>query len=180
MDIFHYVIVPQFKRNKYRTDNDEAKKRYCNPLPSNDMFNGFSAIDRQTELTDDDGSLTGYAKTISVNEDPFFTAPVDGVECQSEGSTPEGGTARTSPYDYVTSVVYPDDAQFAKPIDPALGRTCGRGTVVDPNWDSECSNQACFGVPLYRLYQTGSEHAASRVSRVHPHGGDRTFASARP
>jgi hypothetical protein len=32
---------------------------------------------------------------------------------------------------------------------------------VDPNWDSQCSNQACFGVPLYRLFQTGSEHAAS-------------------
>ena len=60
-------------------------------------------IDRQTELSDDDGSLTGYAKTTSVNEDPFFAAPVDGIECQSEGSTPEGGTARTSPYDYVTS-----------------------------------------------------------------------------
>jgi hypothetical protein len=161
-DIFHYVIVPQFGKNKYTTDNEQAKARYCNPLPSIEMFNGFSAIDRQTELTDDDGSLTGYANTISVNEDPFFTTPVEGIECQSEGSTPEGGTARTSPYDYVTSVVYPDDAQFSEPLPPAQGRTCGRGTEVDKNWDAECSTEACFGVPLYRLYQTGSERKASK------------------
>jgi hypothetical protein len=153
-DIFHYVIVPQFEKNKYTTDNEQAKARYCNPLPSNDMFKGYSAIDRQTELTDDDGSLTGYAKTTSVNEDPFFAAPFDGVECKSEKSAPEGGTARTSPYDYVTTVVYPDDAQFGAPP------LCGRGT--DPNWDSECSNEACFGVPLYRLYQTGSERLANK------------------
>jgi hypothetical protein len=38
----------------------------------------------------------------------------------------------------VTTVVYPDAG-------------------CDPNWDSQCSNPGCFGVPLYRLYQTGSE-----------------------
>jgi len=165
-DVFHYVIVPQFDKNKYTTDKSQVAARYCAP-PSgfsfDRMFDGFSAIDRQTELTDDDGSLTGYAKTISVNEDPFFTSPIEGIECQSEGATPEGGTARTSPYDYVTSVIYPDDAQFAEPLAPAPGRTCGRGKTLDPNWDSECSNQSCFGVPLYRLYQTGSEHAAGRL-----------------
>jgi hypothetical protein len=163
-DIFHYVIVPQFEKNKYTTDKGQVAARYCPPPPGfsfDRMFDGFSAIDRQTELSDDDGSLTGYAKTTSVNEDPFFAAPVDGIECQSEGATPEGGTARTSPYDYVTSVVYPDDAQFAEPLDPEPGRTCGRGKTLDPNWDSECSNQSCFGVPLYRVYQTGSEHAAN-------------------
>jgi hypothetical protein len=116
------------------------------------MFNGFSAIDRQTVLTDDDGSLTGYAKTISVNEDKFFTAPIEGIECQSDGDTVEGGTARMSPYDYVTTVVYPDSAQK---VSPPL---CG-----DTNWDSECSNQTCFGVPLYRLYQTGSEQKGGKV-----------------
>jgi len=57
-------------------------------------------------------------------------------------------------------VVYPDDAQFAEPLAPDPGRTCGRKKTLDPNWDSECSNESCFGVPLYRLYQTGSEHAA--------------------
>jgi hypothetical protein len=163
-DIFHYVIVPQFDKNKYTTDNEQAKARYCNPLPSNDMFQGFSAIDRQTVLTDDDGSLTGYAKTTSVSEDPFFAAPVDGGECKSEGSNPNEGTARTSPYDYVTTVVYPDDAQFAELPPPGRDKTCGRGVPLDPNWDSTCTNQKCFGVPLYRLYQTGSEHREKKAS----------------
>jgi hypothetical protein len=162
-DIFHYVIVPQFDKNEYTTNTGQAEARYCKPLPSNDMFQGFSAIDRQTVLSDDDGSLTGYAKTTSVSEDPFFRAPVDGVECQSEGSTPESGTARTSPYDYATTVIYPDDAQFALSR-PDGERTCRRETEeFDPNWDSTCTNQFCFGVPLYRLYQTGSEHAVSKL-----------------
>jgi hypothetical protein len=158
-NIFHYVVVPQFNENKYSTNNEQADARYCNPLPSRDMFRGFSANDRQTVLSDDDGSLTGYVGTTSVSEDPFFKVPVDGVECQSEGSTPERGTARTSPYDYVTTVVYPDDAQFSKPRPPPLEPTCGPGDKLDTNWNSECVNEACFGVPLYRLYQTGSERA---------------------
>ncbi len=57
------------------------------------MFNNFSAVDRQTELTDDDGSLTGYAHTTSVNEDLFFKAPVEGPECQSDLQTPVYSTA---------------------------------------------------------------------------------------
>jgi hypothetical protein len=155
VDIRHYVIVPQFVTNTYVTDAGEVKRRYCPPpqgITFDGMFNGFSAIDRQTVLTDDDGSLTGYAKTISVNEDKFFTAPIEGIECQSDGDTVEGGTARMSPYDYVTTVVYPDSAQK---VSPPL---CG-----DTNWDSECSNQACFGVPFYRLYQTGSEKKGEKV-----------------
>jgi hypothetical protein len=66
------------------------------------MFNNWSDIDRQTELSDDDGSLTGYVNTVSVNVDPFFKAPVETIECASDD------TVRTSPYDYVTTVVYPE------------------------------------------------------------------------
>ena len=93
------------------------------------MFNGFTDIDRQTELSDQDGSLTGllgaqnqksYLPTISVNKDIFFNAPLETVECASDItdnmpdpwgpctlSEPLCGTANTSPYDYVTTVVYP-------------------------------------------------------------------------
>ena len=141
VDIRHYVIVPQFAGNTYKTDKKQIGMRYCAPPPGFDfdnMFQGFSAIDRQTILTDDDGSLTGYKNTVSINTDDFFRAPVEGIECQSDGAVTEGGTARTSPYAMVTTVVYPDAG-------------------CDPNWDSQCSNPGCFGVPLYRLYQTGSE-----------------------
>ncbi len=174
-DIRHYVIDPWFQFSPvapetypgtYLTDTTEAAKRYCQQNQNNGLFTGFKAVDRQTVLTDDDGSLTGYQKTISVNEDKFFTAPVEGIECRSDAATPEGGTARVSPYEYVTTVVYPDDAQYAQsPGD--FGRVCWKdpnpdpkkGPHPDPNWDSDCANETCFGVPLYRLYQTGTEHA---------------------
>ena len=77
----------------------------------------------------------------------------------------------------VTTVVYPDDAQFAQPPgkfqrvcwkDPKPERADpkpdGSDPHPDPNWDSECSNEGCFGVPLYRLYQTGSERGRALVT----------------
>ena len=76
------------------------------------------------DFNDDDGTLTGFKQTISVNEDGFFAAPVQasqcrsnvGVDpastCKSDTVTPpseskQPPTARTSPYDYVTTVIYP-------------------------------------------------------------------------
>jgi cell migration-inducing and hyaluronan-binding protein len=104
VDIRHYVVNPLFKApdnvtgdldfhqgGTYLTDFALAQMQFCTSSP--DMFNGFSGIDRQTELSDDDGSLTGlindldpqkdYAGTISVNQDPFFAAPVESAECRS-------------------------------------------------------------------------------------------------
>ena len=51
------------------------KQQYCTDSP--DFFNNWTSIDRQTELNDDDGTLTGPGnslpagplnQTISVNE----------------------------------------------------------------------------------------------------------------
>jgi hypothetical protein len=85
------VIDPLFQDNTYITDYAAGKRDYC--FPNDTMFNGFTAIDRQTELSDDDGSLTGLGKesvkdndsreTISVNEDSFFNAPTETPECLS-------------------------------------------------------------------------------------------------
>ncbi len=151
VDIRHYVIDPLFVPGTYQTDPTGLPERYCSYAPTG-MFNGFSSIDRETELTDDDGSLTGYAKTISVNEDPFFAAPVDGPECESDDSVPETGTARTSPYQYLTTVIYPECA-----VDAATG-ACGAGVSTPQTWGSDCSNPGCYGVPLYREDLTGSEN----------------------
>ena len=77
------------------------------------MFNNWTDVDRQTELDDDDGSLTGFAKTVSVNLDSFFSAPVEGIECASGPykdpltSPLPPGTVKTSPYNYVTTAMYP-------------------------------------------------------------------------
>ncbi|MGH6849153.1 MAG: G8 domain-containing protein [Methylocella sp.] len=156
VDIRHYVIVPQFVDGTYQTNGTKVAKQYC--TQASDMFNNYSGVDRQTVLTDDDGSLTGYAKTISVNQDPFFHAPIDGLECQTDGSVPAGGTARTSPYEYVTTVVYPNDATMSV-SEPGKPVVCAPGPDYkrDPNWDSDCTGPRCFGVPLYRELLTNTE-----------------------
>jgi hypothetical protein len=137
VDIRHFVIEPSFEPGTFRTNADAVKSRYCTWSP--DMFTGFTDVDRQTELNDDDGSLTGLVNTISVNEDSFFDAPVETIECAADL------TARTSPYDYVTTVVYPHCA---------IAGTCGT------DWSTPCSNQQCYGVPLYRQYETRTERRA--------------------
>ena len=161
--IRHYVIEPAFSSNGlFKTDLDAVKKRYCNY--SFDMFNNFSDIDRQTELNDDDGSLTGLVKTISVNQDPFFNAPYSTLECGSDFSkavptdpttNPGPGTANTSPYDYVSTVIFPDCGSTAS--------CAGDGTPpTNWNWSEDCANNNCFGVPLYRQLATGTENAVTR------------------
>ena len=133
VDIRHFVIEPLFVAGSFATDTTATTTKYCT---RNDlMFNGFSDIDRQTELNDDDGSLTGLINTISVNEDPFFSAPIEALECESDG------TARTSPYDYVSTVVYPQCVITASCID----------------WASPCTTPVCYGVPLYRQLRRSDE-----------------------
>ncbi|MGH7113296.1 MAG: hypothetical protein ACREE9_02245, partial [Stellaceae bacterium] len=179
VDIRHFVIDPLFKAfagstpangdfgqaGTYITDPAAVKAVYCLPAEANtnQYFNSFTGIDRQTELNDDDGTLTGLSnniqatltprnplkQTISVNEDDFFTAPVETPECASnigENNNPANAckppsklaptvTAKTSPYDYVSTVIYhtPD------------------GGI----WDADCSNPECYGVPLYRQFLAG-------------------------
>jgi hypothetical protein len=121
----------------YPPDRTAIDKRYCVSTPG--MFTGFTDVDRQTVLNDGDGSLTGFANTISVNfNSPFFTAPIEAVECASDV------TAKTSPYDYVTTVVY-----------PYCGLTCRRVTDTQI-WNVDCADERCYGVPLYRQTVTGA------------------------
>ena len=112
-----------------------SKNTYCSWQPGD--FSQFSDIDRQTELTDLDGSLTGLLSgtasgnepTISVNNDPisdptsavydptvssnFFNAPVITPECATNVPASPNvpmptATVNTSPYEYVTTAVFPD------------------------------------------------------------------------
>ncbi len=165
VDIRHFVIEPLFKPGTFDTDDSAVTTHYCTGAPG--MFIDFTDVDRQTELDDDDGSLTGLAQTISVNLDPFFTAPVETVECQSgpflekpAAPTLPPGTAKTSPYEYVTTAIYPKC--FAS--DPGSDK-CNKilegsdPPTIDPTtiWRKECSNSVCYGVPLYRQYLTNQE-----------------------
>src|SRR5262249_49606237 len=86
VDIRHLVIEPLWKPGTFESDLTQVKNNYCTFDPTgtpNQTFDGFTSVDHQTVLNDDDGSLTGLLspanspakeETISVNLDPFFTA----------------------------------------------------------------------------------------------------------
>lgn len=187
VDIRHYVIAPLFRSPAGTIDFGQGgtyftatsgpnsfDSAYC--TGNSAMFDNFSAIDRQTVLNDDDGSLTGLrglladnsvTGTLSINEDLFFSAPVETAECLSNlGASPAKAcatnvtpavTARTSPYDYVVTAIAPQCSQNA-PVnkygrcgdDPDTGRGGTR-------WSSDCANPECYGVPLYRQLLTSDE-----------------------
>jgi hypothetical protein len=123
-------------------------------------------------LSDDDGSLTGLVDTVSVNKDHFFNAPRETAECASDvadnmppplgtcafGDSELCATAKTSPYSYLTTVVYPDCARQPNGC-PALSPW---QPVQDYNraWSKECDNQYCFGVKLYRMDLVNGEDPA--------------------
>ena len=145
VDFRHFVISPLFKEGTHITDTDQAMEQFC--VWNKTMFDGWADNDRQTVLNDDDGTLTGYAETTVINRDPFFAAPVDATQCLSDESS------RTSPYEYVTTVVYPGCAYDG---------TCARDPAAagdpdfpnprwnDGDWNASCTSELCYGVPLWR------------------------------
>ncbi|MFO1325182.1 MAG: G8 domain-containing protein [Burkholderiales bacterium] len=149
VDIRHFVIEPIFEAGTYKTKvdgPDGVRAKYCSW--NDGLFNGFTDVDRQTELSDDDGSLTGRVKSVSVNNDSFFTAPVEEPECESDN------TAKTSPYDYVTSVIYPKCATN-NTCCPA-GQTCEEPNKLNWFWAQPCTAPNCYGVPIYRQLLTNA------------------------
>jgi hypothetical protein len=179
VDIRHYVIDALFQPNTYLEDATQKTNDYCKPVQLASYptyFSNFTDIDRQTELNDDDGTLTGLTNdvspatgTISVNPAEFFNAPVQTAECRSDigisptlacpvknapQPTPTPVTADTSPYDYVTTAIFPQCAIGGGDPD---GR-CGSdpNTQAGGTWSQSCTNPGCYGVPLYRQYLTGT------------------------
>jgi hypothetical protein len=193
--IRHFVIEPLFDPGKFTTDLDKTKKEYCywgTPLPPG-VFIGYTDIDRETVLNDDDGSLTGVTssvnspkkipktETISVNNEPFFNAPVETPECASDlALNPTGdaklppNTAKTSPYEYVTTAIYPECAGPV-PEQPGL-RFC-----PDGNWGSDCTtsdpnqDNTCVGIPLYRQFITTAEQGGDPLLQSKRMMGQATF-----
>ncbi|MEM7009390.1 MAG: calcium-binding protein, partial [Thermodesulfobacteriota bacterium] len=174
VDIRHFVVQPLFEpigpNNPFafKQDNAAVADNYCTFINTGSnmlggTFSNFTAIDRQTILNDDDGTLTGLIETISVNEDSFFDAPVETVECASLE------TAKTSPYEHVTTVVYPgcvakgdcggtcrDTGQACADNSQCLPAS-GTNLCDNTSWTDDCAAGFCYGVPLYRQYLTGTE-----------------------
>lgn len=201
VDIRHYLVEPILLPRTYLTDRPTAQTRFTGESIPADMFTGYTDIDRQTELNDDDGSLTGFRDTISVNQDDFFDAPIETAQCLSNlgvtpgvacsGAPPTRASAKTSPYDYVTTVVYPGCALAGNGLgDAACGssvvETCTDSVVPDPLpndpkhtkidgrrctakikrggiWSRDCAGPFCFGVPIYRQFLTGSNVAGKET-----------------
>ena len=173
VDIRHFVIQPLYEPNSFKENLTDVQNHYCAWEPNIFSGNGFTDIDRQTELTDNDGSFTGLlasdpmetpseGPTISVNKDVFFNAPVVTDECASGQQPPtasgkdSGATVNTSPYEHLTTAIV---AECAK----AEGANCGGNwTSTEPG--GGCSNPTCFGVPLYRQYLTSDEASTLRPS----------------
>ena len=189
--IRHYVVEPLTFPGTYRTNTEQSWKQYAGIAGNQSVFRNFSDVDRQTELNDDDGSLTGLdgwltapTETISVNEDPFFRAPVQTAQCRSnlgvDGTNackgknpPQPATARTSPYGYVTTALFPD-------YDPRDNTDKDQSSL----WNTTCSNENCTGVPIYRQYLTGIKGESAALStrewvKWMTNGCDASFKSLR-
>ena len=68
----HRVAVPpQTPTRHVPRRGKEASSHLSGSTVATGLFIGYTDVDRQTELNDDDGSLTGLIDTISVNKDPF-------------------------------------------------------------------------------------------------------------
>src|SRR6185503_19110286 len=60
VDIRHYVVEPLTFPGTYRTDVKAMEQQYVGSPNNGTFFLNWSDVDRQTELSDDDGSLTGF------------------------------------------------------------------------------------------------------------------------
>ena len=68
VDIRHFVIQPLFHPNSFNDNFDAIKNTYCSWADNMFSADGFTDIDRETELTDRDGSLTGLTAENKAQE----------------------------------------------------------------------------------------------------------------
>ncbi len=162
VDIRHFVVQPLWLPQSFTPDITAVQNTYCAWEPAD--FTQFTDVDRQTELSDDDGAITGLVSgtppnnepSISITKDAFYNAPLVTPECASAPPKPGPGaepTVDTSAYQYVSTAIFP---------------TCAGPTAIIGGcravWGISCSNQQCYGVPLYRQFLTGSEFTAYQAN----------------
>jgi hypothetical protein len=151
VDIRHFVVQPLWEPHSFTPNLASIQKTYCAWEPAD--FTQFTDVDRQTELSDDDGAITGLVSgtpprnepSISVTKDVFYNGPLVTPECASS-AVGAVATVDTSAYQYVTTAIYP--------------KCSGSGGTCLAAWSVPCTNQQCYGVPLYRQYLTNAEFTA--------------------
>jgi hypothetical protein len=153
VDLRHFVLIPLFQFGTQITDAVEVQKQYRSF--SGDIFNSFTDVDRQTELNDDDGSMSGIKGvsdngSISLNKDTFYHVPKMTYQCASEQSCLQ------APYDHVTLNVFPK-CLSSNPDSNCPDCSSKPGDGKQCQWDLSCGNQGCNGIPLYRQYLNTDE-----------------------
>ncbi len=148
VDLRHFVLVPLFAEGTRKTDAGQVAAQYC--TSAGNIFDSFTDVDRQTELNDDDGSLSGIKGvsdygSVSLNRDTFYHLPKMTYQCASEQSCFQVA------YDHVTANIFPKC--LAKDGDT------GPGTTTGCRWQPSCGDPSCLGVPLYRQYLNTGEPA---------------------
>ncbi len=143
VDLRHFVLIPLFNPGEQTTDTGKVNAQYC--TKAGDMFNSFTDVDRQTELNDDDGSLSGIKGigangSIALNNDTFYHLPKITFECASEQSCLQ------APYDHVTVSIFPKCLSSGG--DPGASGCA---------WKPSCGEPGCKGIPLYRQYLNTNE-----------------------
>ncbi len=189
--IRHFVVEPFFKfdeqdpNDPFVQSQQATVNRYCTYNSEingrGTTFDGFNHIDRETVLNDADGSLTGLLAedstdpdnkikpTIAINEDPFFTEPQITPECLSDKEvTPYNTekrvyTARTSPYEWLTTAMSADCAIQKGPHNNLLQCQDGQNHV---RWANACTDPSCRGVPLFREDLTQEEKGTQPSIRM--------------
>ncbi|MEI9979394.1 MAG: hypothetical protein WDN23_10405 [Edaphobacter sp.] len=174
VDIRHFVIEPLYRPGGgYIPNLTTVKNTYC--TWENAIEKGFTDIDRQTELTDNDGSLTGLTSNntlndpstgpaISITKGSYFNTPLNPDECASGQLPPAkptdtgaGATVTSSPYEYVTTALIPPCAANGS-CDPPCDANDPHGSCDNiPRWAAACGDPQCYGVPLYRQTVTDAE-----------------------
>jgi hypothetical protein len=152
VDIRHFLIEPLFTPGTMNVDVAQVEQDYCKypPGDSSQLFSAsFTDVDRQTELNDDDGSLSGNVASISLNKDSFYTTPIEEIECMSAQSS------KQVPYDFVTTAIY-----------PYCRDTCFDPTTSQWWWSSVCQDRSCAGLPIYRQYYTTDEGGAKDAQKI--------------
>lgn len=185
VNIRHYVLEPLWLDGTFITDEAAVRTNYCTFAAENN-FGNFSSVDRQTVVNDDDGSLTGlvsseFVESISVNLDPFFNAPIEAIECKSFE------TAKTSPYEYFTTAIYPgcatiDNGNGCRGVCSNVNQPCswdgecnlGPGNIgtCSATWGRPCTNTDCYGVPLERQLLTTEDEEDLSTTGIRMAGMD--------
>ena len=177
VDIRHYVIEPQFMPGTFITKDSAVRPRYCVADPG--VFNNFTDIDRQTELNDDDGTLTGLIGLSPLTKINFSThlPKISNVDPISRPISP-------APPRPVPMTMLPRWSIRIAGLSRGLYESCGPDGSANTNplgcaangsvWNYNGANNQTYGPLLYRQLLNPGETAAPFIKMMSQDTGQRS------